>query len=79
MGDVNLDLIIDTINGTKNSIDETTKAINYNANELHLSNLINLVNLGLMSKEDVINDSVYQLYKMSLFNGEEISKKSLVK
>lgn len=79
MSNMDLGFLKQAINETKKSMDETRKAINHNTNELHLANLINLVNLGLISKEDVMNDSVYQLYRESLFVGEKVGKKSLVK
>lgn len=74
MKNINLESMKQVINDTKKN-----KVLNNNANELRLTNLINLVNLGLISKEDVMVDSVYQLYIESLFVGEEVGKKSLVK
>ena len=76
MSDVDVAFLKHTMKDTKNAVVDLKNSIEKNSNELHLSNIINLVNLGLMSKDDVMNDSVYQLYKNSLNNGEKVNKKS---
>ena len=76
MSDMDIAFLKQTMKDTKNAVVDLKNSIEKNSNELHLSNIINLVNLGLMSKDDVMNDSVYQLYKNSLNNGEKVNKKS---
>lgn len=77
MSDMDIAFLKQTMKDTKNAVVDLKNSIEKNTNEIHLSNIINLVNLGLMSKDDVMNDSVYQLYKNSLNNGNKVNKKSL--
>ena len=77
MSDMDIAFLKQTMKDTKNAVVDLKNSIEKNTDEIHLSNIINLVNLGLMSKDDVMNDSVYQLYKNSLNNGNKVNKKSL--
>lgn len=77
MGDMDIAFLKQTMKDTKNAVVDLTRTIKENTAEIHLSNIIKLVDLGLMSKEEVMNDSVYRLYKNSLNNGNKINKKSL--
>ena len=79
MSDMDIAFFKHSMKETEHVVVDLKESIKKNADEIHLSNIIKLVDLGLMSKDDVINDSIYQLYKSSLSSGENVCKKTLVK
>ena len=62
MSDMDIAFLKQTMKDTKNAVVDLKNSIEKNTDEIHLSNIIN---------------SVYQLYKNSLNNGNKVNKKSL--
>lgn len=45
--------------------------------ETHIANLLKMLELNLISKENVLNDPIYKTYKDSIISNTKVNKKSL--
>lgn len=68
-----------SINDLRDSIKSNTEVIAESNNTIDMSNLLKMVELGMISKEDIMESSFYQDYVKNLIPADKTKKKSLFK
>lgn len=65
------------INTLRDAIRSNTEGVRSLRDELHIANLLNLLEHGLIDKNDILSDLIYLEYKKKYNLNSNIKKKSL--
>lgn len=66
MNNVDLGFLKQKLHDLKDVITNNTRTMEAQANELHIANLLKMLELGLISKENIVCDRNYQEYTKNL-------------
>lgn len=78
-GSMDLGFLKQAIHDLRDSIKTNTQVISEYKNAIDMSNLLKMVELGIISKEDIVGSSFYESYINHFIVQDKTKKKSLFK
>lgn len=74
---MDLGFLKESIHGLRDSIKANTKAVSEHTDAINMSNLLKMVELGMVSREVVMRSSLYNDYQENFISSNKQKKKSL--
>ena len=74
---MDLGLLKKSINDLRDSIWSNTQIVAEYTNAINMSNLLKMIELGMVSKKDIMESSFYDGYINNLISSDKTKKKSL--
>lgn len=74
---IDLGFLKESIHDLRDSIKDNTKAVSKHTDAINMSNLLKMVELGMVSREVVMRSSLYNDYQENFISSNKQKKKSL--